>query len=731
MGQQYQVPHATSPTQQYQPPDQAQRQQPTPYFRPYAGAGPVPNQQPQQYPSASASQPSGSRKQQKQPSRPNGQQESAPAGPGAPGPDSNSPNLEEQLRDALQRENNSQGENESNRIDHDDEEDDDDDDGDGNANPRDTNEPIFNIPPPPEGNYAGEQELEKSLHAWSLEHGYEMVRRASKKNANGVIYKRYYHCSKHGKLANTGKLTDETRQRSRRKSNRIGCPMSLAAVSVDPSNPAGEWQIRHRKTHHNHGPMEAVTLTGHRRRARMGGVEKAVDGLFAIGTPTAQILTFLQRTNPDGLFTRTDVANMKLKWKKYGTCQHLPNQYSKDPAKTMGMPSACLACRAKKTRCDSQRPTCANCVQKGIQCEYNHEPAQSSANPQSPSASSPPQPNHPTADLSTATRTTARSGRRGVTTLAQNREEASQILADLQQYQMEHIKPKRLELNSSSVEILAQSSCGNGDSYRRVPTLYLTGDWQSYADEFLEASLKENTYDVLLGIKAEPPRPDGRTPGDGSLNTGHRGPAGGTEDEIDVEVWNEYVKQVAIFNRRNQALLGAMWGSLSPSFRTRINGFKKASEAWAALEEMCCPRGSEQAWKLYSELYGITLASTPTKNVSDYASRLETKYAEFCRLKISTQHPHDRLGRYHPNMASKSSAVGGPATAAEIVPEEALCMLFLKGLGEEWKKWVDSLCQTSNVGGFGTGFKLGLRDLVKKAVEIEGSWKEADASSMT
>ena len=129
-------------------------------------------------------------------------------------------------------------------------------------------EPVFHLPPPPEATYPNEKELETAIHNWSMEHGYELVRRASKKNAKGVLYKRYYHCSKHGKVANTGKLTDETRIRHNRKSQRMNCPMSLAIVAVDPGSPEGEWQVRHRKTHHNHGPMDALQLAGHRRRAR-------------------------------------------------------------------------------------------------------------------------------------------------------------------------------------------------------------------------------------------------------------------------------------------------------------------------------------------------------------------------------------------------------------------------------------------------------------------------------
>ncbi|KAH9833359.1 FAR1 DNA-binding domain [Teratosphaeria destructans] len=744
-----QAPHTYQPSQ-----NQAQ-QQPAPYFRSFSGADSLPAQQ--QYQQApqqqlqqqhqSTAQPTPSqRRQGKQPARrKNAQQQpqnaETPAGPGAPGPDINNEDLEEQLREALGRENEPQEDGNQQQN-----EDDNDEDEDENHDEGDENEPIFNLPPPPEGNYPSGDDLEKSIHAWSLEHGYEMVRRASKKNAAGAIYKRYYHCSKHGKLANTGKLTEQTRVRVRRKSNRMGCPMSLAAVAVDPSNPAGEWQIRHRKTHHNHGPLDAVTMAGHRRRARMGGVEKAVDGLFAIGTPTAQVLTFLQRTNPDGLFTRTDVANMKLKFKKYGTCQHIPNQFSKDPDKTAGLPSACLSCRAKKTRCDSQRPVCGTCMNNGMRCEYDHQPgevgpAHQRANAPSSAQATParqqtqavataPTPTDSgdgamTSTTANAATTSRTRNQRGPTELAKNREQANQILQDLQNFQNEYVKPKRLDINSSTVEILAQSSCGNGDSYKSVPPLTRTTDWQAFSEAFVEASLKENTNDVLIGEKTEPVRPIGHAPGESDLNTGARG---GGNGEIDVEDWNEYIKQLAIFNRRNQALLGALWGSLSPSFRTRVQGFRYASQAWHALLEMCYPRGSDQAWRLYNEMCNITLESCGG-SIMDYSSSLQTKYAEFCRLRLSTQYPHDKGERYNPRMLNTPNA--GPSTpngqhknligtGGDVLSEEAVCFLFLRNLGPTYSRWVEQLCMTSNIAGFGTGFKLSLRDLIKRAEELDG-----------
>ena len=443
----------------------------------------------------------------------------------------------------------------------------------------------------------------------------------------------------------------------------------------------------------------------------MGGVEKAVDGLFAIGTPTTQVLQFLQTTNPGGLFTRTDVANMKLKYKKYGTCVKEPGQYAKEGSGTgtnsisggTGFPSACLTCRAKKTKCDSVRPVCGTCIQTaGARCEYDHEPG--SAHPNQQAQAGLPQ------QAINATSETPQPPRRGQqSTLSAQRGTAEQILADLKNFQAEHVRPKKLDLSSSSVEILAHSSCGNGDSYKAVPTLYTASDWQHYADAFLEASMKENTGDVLTGVKTEPVQPP--PPSDGS--------------EVPVEEWNEYVKQLAIYQRRNSMLLGSLRGTLAPSFRAQISTYKRASEAWSALEELCSPRGSDQAFRLFNDLLSVSLQNSGGR-LEEYTRRMDAAYTNLTRLKLSPQYPHDRLGRQRTDLTPAlhqrhGYAAAAPASnGADVFSEESLCLLFLRNLGEgHWRKWVDTVCSTSNVGGFGTGFKLGFRELTKKAVEWE------------
>ncbi|KAI6833161.1 hypothetical protein KC340_g6661 [Hortaea werneckii] len=655
--------------------------------------------------------------------RQNAMTNETPAGPSAPGP--HGPDLEEQLRDALRREQQQQqvdhqSENEMDTDDHDEENVDP--DGDANGNGEGEQGPVFNLPPPPEGKYASMEALEEAMHAWSLEHGYEVVRRASKNNGNGVIYKRYFNCSKHGKV---GSGVNSVRKKY---TKRTDCPMSLAVRAVESLNVDGEWEIRHRNIHHNHGPLDPLELTGHRRRAREGGLEKAVDGLFNMGSSATQVHQFLQKNHPDGLFTRTDVSNMRLKWKQYGTCVRQKGQYdrsNRDAARTdtgnggRGRVAACLRCREKRRKCDKQRPVCGYCMSvQPSACEYDCEPPNLPAigDEDIPTAFSALQAQAtPDADQqrTPAMAPQAEDHQESSDSFNEQRRQAERILQDLQAFRADHVKPKRLDLNSSSVEILAQSSTGNLDSYKSVPKLSVASDWSAFADAFVEASLKENTYSTLTGEKTEPVRPV---------------PQAG-ESEVEVEDWNEYIKQTAIFHRRNSALLGGLWSNIAPSFRARIKGYSAASQAWQCLEEMCAPRGSGDALKTWNELHDITL-ETCGGSVEAFAERLELKWLEFCRFRLSALHPHHKTPRSSARRENASgsahdaSASGGVTDASDVFPEEALTLLFLRNLGQQYHRWTENLCAMSNVAGFGTGPKVGFRETVKRCLEFEKDQRE-------
>jgi hypothetical protein len=225
-----------------------------------------------------------------------------------------------------------------------------------------------------------------------------------------------------------------------------------------------------------------------------------------------------------------------------------------------------------------------------------------------------------------------------------------------------------------------------------------TIDWPQFRDAMVEAAMREYTYEVLIGAKIEPQKP-----------TGPLGEGG----EIELDSWNEYIKQLAIYNRRNSALVAALRSHLAPSLQNRVQGYVHASLIWHALEDLCQPRGSETAWKLYNELHDITLANS--SDLKDYIHRTNSAYSQFKLLKLNTS---PQAGGWKPRgeTAANTTTV---EKGEDALPEEMVCFLFLKNLGPAWRHWVDGLVATNNIGGFGTGDRLGLRELCKSAETYE------------
>ena len=187
------------------------------------------------------------------------------------------------------------------------------------------------LAPPPELQYPGCDEAINAMHEWDKHHGFDVSRQKPMKNKDGEIYKYLYRCTKHGKLDNNRKLTEDTRKRKvhshalaspsisltffQRKSGKIGCPMGIYVKAVDPSNPSGAWCIVHqqngRSNFHNHEAVDGLELTGHRRRERTEELKALIRQQRAAGMDANQTLSFLKEQNPNALVTRQDILNYR------------------------------------------------------------------------------------------------------------------------------------------------------------------------------------------------------------------------------------------------------------------------------------------------------------------------------------------------------------------------------------------------------------------------------------
>jgi hypothetical protein len=224
-------------------------------------------------------------------------------------------------------------------------------------------------------------------------------------------------------------------------------------------------------------------------------------------------------------------------------------------------------------------------------------------------------------------------------------------------------------LQSSSIEILAYAACGTGRYYQNIPQLNDPSGWPAYEEAFAAASQKENTWEVLSGEKSEP------LP---------------LANDVPIDEWNEYIRQLAIYRRRNNILLGALRSTLAPALKASLGNHYYACALWLALRNTCQPSTNVEAWSRFHDLSSTTLASCGN-NFERYAQTVEMRWNEFNR-------------RLPPPSAL--------AWQNCRFTEELVCLLFLENLGEEHRRKVELVCQGYNVGGYGGGEKIGFPALV-------------------
>ncbi|GAB7357762.1 hypothetical protein MBLNU459_g0412t1 [Dothideomycetes sp. NU459] len=164
------------------------------------------------------------------------------------------------------------------------------------------------LAPPPEAAYASFDAMERAMHAHTRANGFDLVRTSASKNKQGVIYKRTYSCSQHGRPPS--RVSDADRVRKTRVSRARGCGMRVMARSLDIDAVDGPWEIRHRVSTHSHEPLPPLMHPGHRRRALTDDVRDAIRLASSTGQPPREILENLQLAKgSEALYTRTDLYN--------------------------------------------------------------------------------------------------------------------------------------------------------------------------------------------------------------------------------------------------------------------------------------------------------------------------------------------------------------------------------------------------------------------------------------
>jgi hypothetical protein len=276
--------------------------------------------------------------------------------------------------------------------------------------------------------------------------------------------------------------------------------------------------------------------------------------------------------------------------------------------------------------------------------------------------------------------------------------QAHQVLAALNSFQQEYVRPTRLTLDSSAVEALASTTCGSGESYQAaIPRRFTFGsDWNNFQDAFLSAARKENTIDALIGNKKEPTK---------------------VSADASVEDHNEYIKQLAIYNRRDDLLKAALRETLAPTLWNRVKILPTAHAMWSSLEDLCQPRGSDQAYNRFVDLLNTSLSTSGSIDL--YINDIETKFHACNQMAHHHDSNRDAAALSQSTMEITKRKAGGNGQ----VSEDVLCFLFLKGLGERWQTVANNICKKHNLAGFGSGDRVNFKELiklVKQAMDYEG-----------
>ena len=198
---------------------------------------------------------------------------------------------------------------------------------------------LWHIEPPPEELFSSQEKAVAAIHAWTLQHGFNVVRRsADKLNGDpGAVWRRYYECDQAGKPKHTQHLTEEQRQRPMRGSKKHGCPMRLCIRAVDLDDLDGEWIIHHTRNGsvlHSHPPSREPSVhSDHRRRQMSEAVETHAASLqetiavqSAVGVRTQNIQAAILYSHPDSLLVAKDISNAKEQAKRNVLGSHTPTE---------------------------------------------------------------------------------------------------------------------------------------------------------------------------------------------------------------------------------------------------------------------------------------------------------------------------------------------------------------------------------------------------------------------
>lgn len=242
---------------------------------------------------------------------------------------------------------------------------------------------------------------------------------------------------------------------------------------------------------------------------------------------------------------------------------------------------------------------------------------------------------------------------------------------------------RRLELEETAVEVEVARLFGSGSNYThtKFPQLQGASNWAEF-DEALQNAARAEHVHKLLDL-----------PGMPSSITNPSEPPDGN----DTEIWNNYVRRCARYERANDNLLAGIKHNLSPYMKEKVRGIYHANEVYRILRDESQQRGANL---LAEEIEGLIHDNlNQHKGVQDYSQTFMSRVNKIRRMNLS----------WH-------------------LPEELLQLWFLTNLGESFSTFRSTLYQHFSVAGVGTGQTLSLQETMSRATD---EWSRIQSEQKT
>ncbi|KAF5120297.1 PKS-NRPS hybrid synthetase [Metarhizium anisopliae] len=159
---------------------------------------------------------------------------------------------------------------------------------------------VLLMDPPPEASFSSREALLSSVRQFARSQGYVVTIRRSTANKNVVL-----GCDRGGEYHDRIDTPDGSKRR-KTSSRRIGCPFELyGACRRD-----GTWDLKVRNREHTHDPDDLVAHP--LARQFLPEQRAAIARLSGLNVKPQAIESILRDENPEALFTRRDIYNVRL-----------------------------------------------------------------------------------------------------------------------------------------------------------------------------------------------------------------------------------------------------------------------------------------------------------------------------------------------------------------------------------------------------------------------------------